>query len=164
MIIVFNQLKKKSGRLQRSGSELSDSKITSSASSSKRSADSTNLLEPDAADMYDIDTCLERDVNSQKKSRKTSKISRDDLKHHKKTSSTTKSSASVLQQYYKDKIEQFEAENWRISARNQFDKVYSRVLVATRDGFKRHYFPKNIFYGQHQELESYKRRDVQSTD
>ena len=104
MIIVFNQLKKKSGRLQRSGSELSDSKITSSASSSKRSADSTNLLEPDAADMYDIDTCLERDVNSQKKSRKTSKISRDDFKHHKKMSPTTKSSTSLLSQYYQEKI------------------------------------------------------------
>ena len=53
MIIELKQLKKSSGRMQRSESELSDSKITSSAASSKCPADSTKLVEHDTADMYD---------------------------------------------------------------------------------------------------------------
>ena len=51
--------------------------------SSKRSADSTDLIEPDTADMYDRDICWQRDTHSQKKSRKTSKFSIDDFKLHK---------------------------------------------------------------------------------
>ena len=130
--------------MQRSGSVLSNSKITSSAASSKGSADSTVLIEPDTADMYDRDTCWERDTNSQKKSRKTSKISRDYFKHHKRTSPTTKSSTSLLHQYYHDQIDQFEAENWRISARLHFEKLYKTLMLLQEMDSKDITFQKYI--------------------
>ena len=44
-----------------------------------------------------------RDINSHMNSRKTSKISRNDFKHHKKMSPSTKSSTSLLSQYYQEK-------------------------------------------------------------
>ena len=73
-------------------------------SSSKPSAESTDLIEHDTADMYDQDICWEKDTNFQKKSRKTSKILRDDFKHHKRTSPTIKPTLSILDQYYQNKI------------------------------------------------------------
>ena len=82
---------------------MSESKITSSVASSKYSAESTDLIEPDT-DMYYQDICWEKDTNSQKKSRKTSKISRYDFKHHKRTSPTIKPTLSILDQYYQNKI------------------------------------------------------------
>ena len=72
---------------------------------------------------------------------------------------STKSSTSVLSQYYQEKIEQFEAQNWRISARVQFDKVYQSVTVAERDGFKRHYFP-TIYFMDNRHIWSHIREEM----
>ena len=113
--------------------------------SSNCSAESTDLIEPDTADMYGRDICWEKDTNSQKKSRKKSKNLRDDFKYHKRISPTTKPTPSVLDQYYWNKIDQLKAENWRISASPQFEKVFKNIHVATSDGFKRHHFPKIYF-------------------
>ena len=63
-------VKKSSKTIWKNRSEWSKSKIASFASSSKCTADSTDMIEPGPAEMHDEDTFWDKDINS-KKSRKT---------------------------------------------------------------------------------------------
>ena len=114
----------------------------SNTSSSKRSAVSSTNIEnsPDESFGEEDKTDI---INSQTKSRKTPKVSKNDFKHHKKASSTR--SPSLLQSIYQDEISKINTKNWRMTANVQFDKVYAHVHAATREGFKIQYFPRSYF-------------------
>ena len=76
-------------------------------------------------------------------SRKTSKLSENDFKHHNKKSPSSKT--SIFESMYMKYISKFESKNWRLTANTHFDKVYENVHQGTREGFKNHFFPKTYF-------------------
>jgi len=121
----------------RSRSEAFIDTAPSSTSSSKRSAESVSITHNYLEEMDD-----EMEL-AKKYSRKTSKLSENDSKHHKKISPSSK--MSIFESMYAKYISKFETKNWRLTANIHFEKVYKDVHQGTREGFKNHFFPRTYF-------------------
>ena len=102
----------KKGHLNRSQQP---SKTTpSSTSSSKRSAASASIVNTNSEEMYNETELWNGEEETKPVSRKTSKLSRHDFKHHKIQSVTPR--RTLLESMYQNCISEFENKNWRLTA------------------------------------------------